>query len=199
MWSHPAGDKYYGQYHTDLRHGFGTYINAGGDKFEGEWERDRPKRRCPLPEDVKRFIAETEIYGELPDRSGGGGGGGADDATDAYGDIAATGRPGVAQPAPAKAGGAAADGGGKKKLIVQTNVVQIYGETPYGGLVYDRASAKVDDDDTYSTVTSAQARLSFKVKDGPPPAPPPNRAAKPPQPPAAETVCGGWWGGGGAL
>lgn len=55
------GDTYYGQYEGDLRHGYGTYINAQGAKFEGEWHRDKPKRRCPLPEHVKKFISEVQV------------------------------------------------------------------------------------------------------------------------------------------
>lgn len=127
----------------------GTYINEQGAKFEGEWEGDKPKRRCPLPDHVKRFIAETQVRGwawaehttrrralELPFLL--------QAIAAAISPLlhlhASFTLPQVYDEMPDEEHETI----GKRHVVTENPRLSIYGETPYGGLVYDTPSFDYD-------------------------------------------------------
>jgi hypothetical protein len=46
VYSFPNGDRYMGQYQSDVPHGFGVYLFSSGQKYEGQWYHGKKHGFC---------------------------------------------------------------------------------------------------------------------------------------------------------
>lgn len=164
-------------------------MNPKGEKFEGEWHMDKPKRRCPLPDDVKRFIAETQVRnGKFEEKKAA-----RNRKKTTKGSSCRTSK--LSAPhlsaliplflfnvplfkvygeLPARSNSMTASMRAKNisksaKVVATTGNLDIYGETPYGELVYDRTDSEIYDTVNISATGSVRNKSDSKVSGLPPP------------------------------